>query len=292
MKNKELDIIILGGGPAGAQCALWVHHLGYKTVIIEKDQLGGLQSTSPYKNNWLVTNEEVSGIEIAENIKINIKKNNISVEKNQGDISIVMDNEYIKVKGKKFSYRAKFLVIATGTIPRDGGIKKDNKIIIGPGAQIENIDFSNKSVAILGGGDNAVENYLFIKEKNPKLIQIYARHIRARKNLYSFIEKNSVYIGEYGYKNGKIESQLGSVSYDIIIVLYGWKANYPEEFVKNYDIQITSESFIKVDNFCKTSMDNVYAIGDVTHRNHPSVATAIADGVIAAKDICDRLEKL
>lgn len=75
------------------------------------------------------------------------------------------------VTSQNFRYNTKFLVIATGTTPKDNNTKNNSNIFIGSGSKITETDFSNQSVAILGGGDNAAENYLFIKNKKVKYMQ-------------------------------------------------------------------------------------------------------------------------
>ena len=81
------------------------------------------------------------------------------------------------------SIEAKNIVIATGVIPRTGGLIANDNVLIGPGMHIDNYDFKDKRVAILGGGDNAAENYGFVKKTSPKKINLFAHTLIARRCL-------------------------------------------------------------------------------------------------------------
>lgn len=101
--NRNIDVIIIGGGPAGTKCALWINNLGYKVAIIEKQsKLGGLQSTSPYQNNCIITNQDLLGIEISTIIENNIKNTPIIVEKNSDIRSISQRHQNIYSNQSKF----------------------------------------------------------------------------------------------------------------------------------------------------------------------------------------------
>ena len=161
--------VIIGGGPAGCQCALWLHMLGYDVLIIEKsNQLGGLQCESPYINNWLIGTMNLQGQEIAKNIQRHIEKMKIPVFFNSTVKNIKKITEGFEVEVGNEVITTYNIVIATGVRPCSGPFSVKKNVIIGPGKKISEFPFLNKKVTILGGGDNAAENYSFIKEKNPE----------------------------------------------------------------------------------------------------------------------------
>lgn len=280
---KLYDTLIIGGGPAGAQCALWLKLLGFNPVIVEKSsKLGGLQKQSPYLNNWIVSQKPVSGTKISKIIQNNIIENNISVLFNSTVSSVKRENQFeveIKTKKEIQTISAKNIVIATGSTPVTGGYKRANNILIGPGKAVENYYFFGKKVAILGGGDNAFENYKFIKSKIPESVQIFARTIRARDSFVSDVDKEKIFVGDYNFdqKNFTINNQ----KFDTICIFYGFEPVNP---LKNI-INIEAERFIKVNDYYETNIKNIYAIGECVGKTHPCVTTSMAEGVIVAKRI-------
>lgn len=286
--------VIIGGGPAGCQCALWLKMLGYEVIIVEeKNFLGGLQRKSPYINNWMIGTFNLSGQEIAKNIQNHIEKMEIPVIYSSTIESIKQNKEGFDLKINHKIISALTLVIATGVSPSSGPFKSAKNVMIGPGKQIDEFNFANEKVAIFGGGDNAAENYSFIKKKKTSQCHIYARTIRARHSLWSKVDQSDVFVGEYkaDQENMSVTYKGEKRIYDHFIVLYGWEANIPSAFSEFKDSLLDSHNFIISDGARKTKIPNIFAAGEVTHQSHPCVTTAMADGVIVAKAIQKELEK-
>lgn len=165
--------------------------------------------------------------------------------------------------------------------------------MIGPGKHIEEFIFKEEKVAIFGGGDNAAENYSFIKGKNPHSCHVYARTIKARHSLWSKVDSSDVFSGEYNADQNEMTVTHNGCKrfYDRFVVLYGWEANIPTALSKYKRSLIDSRKFIASDETRKTKIPNLFAAGEVTHQSHPSVATAMADGVIVAKEIQKQFER-
>lgn len=285
--------VIIGGGPAGCQCALWLATLGYQVTLVEqKSTLGGLQAENPYHNHGLLglhqTGKAWSKTLMRDlmhkNIRLLFNKIPKSLTGKAGGFDIALAGETV---------RAAYVVIATGVVPRTGNLKASMQILIGPGQTIHDYPFENKRVAILGGGDNAAENYDFIKKKNAKLCHVYSRTIRARHQLWSLIDEKDCY--RYPYEiNEETHSIMheGNLrQYDVIVVLYGWEANFPHGLDAFKLDLMNSHGFIHANAHCETAVPGIFAIGEVTHRTYPSILTAMADGVIAAERIHHYLEK-
>ncbi len=293
-EEQRFDAVIIGGGPSGSQCGLWLKMLGYNPVILEKSgSLGGLQNQNPYENHWIVCVPGQTGGRIAEAISENIIRHGVA------HITSVENLKTEKDGSKQFvvscdtpfgSYllSSPKIVIASGVGHKAGGFVPSPAVVIGSGFVIQNYDFSDKKVAILGGGDTAAENYFFIKDKAAKEVKIFARTLRARPQLTDKIPPEDIITGAFE-ANQQI-MQVNNEKFDVFCVMFGWQAAIP--LPDKLCPTLTSNGFIDTDNNCRTSDVNIFAIGECTQRTHPCVTTAMADGVIAAKAIQQDLEKL
>jgi thioredoxin reductase len=183
--------------------------------------------------------------------------------------------------------RAPYLVLASGVRPADGGFRASENLLIGPGKQIAHRDFRDQSVAILGGGDNAFENYEFIRARGARSVHIFARSIRARREFLERIPPEDTSVGPY-----EVEAEAMTVAgqrYDVIVVLYGWTPAL--EFMRDHPLARDERGFVVTDrDSTESSIRNVFAIGEVAQRMHPCCVTSMADGVVAAKEIQRRSE--
>lgn len=292
MKTKK-SVVIIGGGPAGCQCALWLKMLGHNPLLIEKThQLGGLQASSPYQNNWLVGLMNTTGRELAALMQSHLQSMNIDIWFNTALNNLQLLSDGFLCQSDQQQIETNYLVIASGVQPKRHHLIPSPTVLIGPGEQIHQFNFKHKRVALLGGGDNAAENYTFIMKQQPKVCHIYARTIRARQHLWSTVDKHSIFNAPFivNQTDMSIESNHHVRHYDVIVVLYGWEANLPKAFLPIKNKLCGDDGFIMTDLHCQTNINRLYAIGEITNRMHPCVVTAMADGVVAAKAIQSQLE--
>jgi len=192
----------------------------------------------------------------------------------------------VDAAGEKRKATAPFLVLATGVRPVSNGYTPSKTIMVGPGQVVASGKYEGKRVAVLGGGDNAFENALFIGERGATEVKLFARNLRARREFIEKVPTSWIVVGDY-----EVDTEAMTVNgekFDIIGVFYGWTANNP--FSEVLPLAINDKGFIISDERCRTNLENVYAIGELAQKVHPCVVTAMAEGVIAAKDIQHRLE--
>lgn len=284
-----MDSVIIGGGPGGASCALWLKMLGFTPCIIEKRAtLGGLQNESPYPNQWIAAVAGKIGQQVAEDIHRNILEHGIDCRFNETVMAVKpVDNGFSVATDQGAVIMGKTLVLASGVRPASGGLKAALNLLIGPGFHVASQSYADKRVAILGGGDSAFENYAFIKERGAALAHIFARSIRARKEFMLRVPAEDVHIGQYD-----VDEERGTVNgipYDQIVVMYGWEPHL--SYVKDMAIARDTHGFVVTDRDCQTSVPGIYAVGEVAQRMHPCCVTSMADGVVAAKAIQRVLEQ-
>ena len=288
------DAVILGGGPAGASCALWLKQLGYSPLVLEKGpRLGGLQAISPYPNLWLAGAGGPSGAAFAASLQQQLEDCGVAVEASAEVAALERGGEGFRVDyrlttgGSLRQTQAPFLVAATGVRPRDGGIASGPGLIFGPGAEIAETDFSGLRVAILGGGDNAFENHGLIAAAGAASVTLFARKLRARAALVKAVAAQDLRVGPYSIDPAELKVE--GEAFDRIVVLYGWQPN--SEVLAGLSPELDGEGFVRTQvDTAETSIPGLYAIGELARRAHPCCATALADGVTAARAIQDRIE--
>lgn len=302
---------IIGGGPAGASCALWLKHLDIPSLLLEKEStLGGLQRSAPapLSNHYLVSSAGMRAQQIAESIHENLSRHGVNFLTQSEVTEVTDDGEWFHIKTSTangtYEVASKNLVLASGVKFKSDKFIASPTVFIGSANDEVRVEknrfFEDKYVAVLGGGDNAMETYEFIAAQNPKQLLVFARNIRASKARLSKVNREHILGEESGYdvfvgrgSNGSHmittrDDPFSRYGFDFLVVNYGFEAIkvLPNEI----DPKRTAKGFIEVDDSCMTSNPRIFAIGESTQRMHPCVATAMADGVVAAKALENKFE--
>lgn len=282
------DVAVIGAGPAGVSCAIWLKQLGFTPVVVEKNSTcGGLQLLNPYSNTWIATTKNATGGDVAQALHENLVQLGISMQMGVEALSASFTVDVTSIKlSNGDELQSRLLVLASGVTPKTGGLASRIGILLGPGHAIANTNFVGAKVAILGGRDNAFENYGFAKNRGAHSVQIFARSIRARVEQLEKVPPDDVTVGTY--RLNAEENSVNGERFDHILVLYGYEVS--RNSLLGLDLAMRTDGFISTDADCKTSHPNVYAIGEVAGRMHPCCVTSMADGVVAAKAIQRRLE--
>lgn len=300
MNTTIYDAIIIGAGPAGASCAVWLSLLGFKPVIVDRAKvIGGLSALNPFQDPWNVTAPNLTGEEVSQQMKRSLESARVPVLLDQAvkDIQRVEDIEsetplFRVFFGEEYALVGRNVVIATGVRhkrpPQMPEGKHYPEILLGPGKHVYMHDFVMKKVAVLGGGDNAFENAVYALDRGVKSVDIYARSIRAQQKWLDIINPRQLHMGEYIFNPE--EMTVNGEHYDTIMVFYGYEPQLAG--FSHLNLKIKETGHIWTDDSTQTSIPGIYAIGEVAHRMHPCVVTSMADGVVAAKAIQHSLEKL
>jgi len=283
------DAVIIGGGPAGASCALWLKMLGFRPCLVERRQsLGGLQNDNPYPNEWIASVMDKTGYEVAQDIHRHLATHGIVCRLGEAVSALDPVPGGFRVttsSGAMVFGRA--AVLASGVRPVKGGLAASDQVLIGPGRNMFNATFEGLEVAILGGGDNAFENYMFVRKRGAAAVHIYARSIRARREFLEKVPACDVRLGPYDVAPER--PAVAERAYDRLVVLYGWEPYLP--YALHLDLARNPRGFVKTDADCQTSIPHLYAVGEIAQRMHPCCVTSMADGVVAAKAIQRTLEQ-
>ncbi len=276
-------VIIIGGGPAGLSCAIWLTRLGVNSLLVEASGLlGGLQTRSPYENLWIPGVQGRTGQEVAASIAQHAVDAGAELRVGRPALAVARDSDGFRVATPDGEVHGEFVVIATGSTPRTGGFTPSATVAIGPGEPMEALDVSGRAVAILGGGDNAFDQARFVRDRGGR-VTVFSRGLpRAQKLLQDLVPDIAVVVGAYDARQS--DMTVNGQGFDGFGIQYGFEAVVPP------GLDLTRrDGYVEVDRFGETSQANVFACGEVTDFWHPCVTTSAAHGVQVAKQISKRL---
>lgn len=279
----QSQVIIIGGGPAGLSCAIWLKKLGVEAVLFEASGIaGGLQTRSPYENLWIPGVQGKTGQQVAAAIAQHAADVGARVHVKTPVQNVAAEDGAFRVTTTDGDWIAPFVVVATGSTPRSGGFTPADNVAIGPGVPMEALDVKGRKVAILGGGDNAFDQAKFVRDRGGQVTLFSRKAPRAQKLLQDLVPDIRVVVGPY--RAAQARMTVNGEAFDCFGVQYGFEAVVPE------GLKLRRQGgYIHVDRFGETSVKGVFACGEVTNFWHPCVTTSAAHGVQVAKQVSKRL---
>lgn len=305
MKQLDFDTIILGGGPAGLSAGIYSARGAVSTAIVDKNMFGGQPSNYLELENYPGF-PIVGGYDLMEKIEEHADKFGIQKFPMQEIEKIDLISK--KIYTKEYEFSAKTIIIATGAQPMKLGVKGE-KEFVGRGvsycAVCDGAFYKNKVVAVIGGGNSAIEEAMYLTKFASKVFVVHRRNeLRADK-----------IIQERAFKNEKIEFVWNNVVKEIngentvnSVVLEDVKTGkqtdltvdgvFPyigivpntEDF--NGQLMQDKKGFIITDETMATSINGVFAVGDVRNTPLRQVVTAVSDGAVGAVYAVKYLETL
>lgn len=294
---EQFDIIIIGGGPAGLTAALYASRALLSVVVLERYMTGGQMTLTDLIENYSGFPEGIQGLKLSE-LMHQQAKNFGAQFRNAEVLGIRLEGNWKILETNEGELRAKAVIIATGADPKTLGIPGEENFR-GRGvsycATCDGAFFQGVPVAVVGGGDTAVEEAIFLTKYASTVTIIHRRDaLRAEK-----------IIQERAFKNPKINFLWDSVAIEVlgnqqatglkvrdlksqketelaaegIFIFVGHKPN--TEFLKGL-VATDHAGFIQTDQFMKTNVPGIFAAGDVRQTPLRQIATAVGDGAIAA----------
>ena len=291
------DTVIIGGGPAGYTAALYASRAGLDTLVIEKMSAGGQMALTGEIDNYPGFPEGVDGFTLGANMQAAAERFGAKTEYAEV-LSLELAEKVKKIITSSKTVLAKTVIIATGAEPRELGIKSE-KELVGKGvhycAHCDGRFYKGKTVALVGGGNSAVSDALYLSRLAKKVYLVHRRDtLRATKIYLDPLKKSE-----------NIEFLFDSALIDIIAQprvtqakikdLKNGKENYidcdgifisigrtPTTAFLNGAVPLDPQGYIIADESTRTSVDGVFAAGDVRTKTLRQIVTAVSDGAIAA----------
>ena len=290
------DMIIIGGGPAGYSAALYAARAGLDTLVIEKMSVGGQMALTDVIDNYPGFDAGVDGFTLGMQMQAGAERFGAKTEYDE-IVSVELVPQIKRIVGAAGEYFARTVVIATGANPRELGIPGEEKLI-GKGlhycAHCDGRFYKNKTVAVVGGGNSAVSDALYLSHLAKKVYLIHRRDsLRATKIYHEPLMKadNVEFVWDSAVSDYIVDGRIVGANirnlksgeerelrFDGLFVSIGRKPA-TELFG---ELALDGTGYIIADETTKTAIPGVFAAGDVRTKALRQVVTAASDGAVAA----------
>ena len=297
MITKQYDVIIIGGGPAGLSAGIYASRSRLRTLLIEKGMFGGLIANAELVENYPGFPEGISGFDIGERMSQQASRFGLeTLSAEVTGVDLLKDIKVINTTEGDFSARA--IIIASGAERKRLEVPGED-IFVNRGvsycATCDGALFRDRIVAVVGGGDSAVEEAMFLTRFASKVIIVHRRNqLRASKMAQeralsnekiemlwdTVVEeiKGNNKVSELVVRNVKT-GEKSRITVDGVFVYVGQIPN--TGFLKG-QLPLDKEGYIVTDDRMGTQIKGVYAVGDIRKNSSRQVITAAGDGATAA----------
>lgn len=287
------DVVIVGGGPAGLAAGIYAARARLKTVILERLLPGGQVAVTDFIENYPGYPEGVSGPALVAKMQEQAEKFGCEI-KSEEVVTIDVKEKKVTTHANNYSWKA--LIIATGADPRNLKVPGEDKLT-GRGisfcATCDGALFSGRRVAVVGGGDSAVKEAMFLTKFASEVFIIHRRReLRAEKIIQEKVFENpniefiwdsvvTEIVGENRVQGVKLKNvrtgEESDLATDGVFIYIGRVPN-----TSFFEGEKDEKGYIITDENMCTSVKGVFAAGDCRKKEHRQVATAVGDGAAAA----------
>lgn len=291
------DTIIIGGGPAGLSAGLYASRSKMKTLLIERGKFGGQTATTDELENYPGSAPDSTGPQLVERMRKQAEEFGTEFLKDEV-LDVELEGKIKKIICKKGTYEAKSIIIATGAYPRLSGFKNETELR-GKGvsycATCDADFFTELDVAVIGGGDSAIDEAIYLTKFADSVTIIHRREgFRAAKTSLEKAQKNPKikFILDTVVEEAKGDeileglvlrnvktNEVTDLTVDGCFVFVGY---LPISELFKGKIKLNDRGDIITDEDMRCDIEGVFAAGDIREKTLRQVVTATADGAIAA----------
>lgn len=299
VEEKVFDIIVVGGGPAGYTAAQYAARAEKKVLVLERMLSGGQIATSEMLANYPGFPEGIGGMEFGQLLEKQARGFGARVSMEAVESVTLQEDRLFAVKTKKNVYTAGAVIVASGASPRNMGVPGEDEFR-GRGvsycATCDGAFFRDKDVVVVGGGDAALEEAVYLTR--------YARKVAVVHRRDEF--RGVKYLQEKAFKNEKITFYLshtvqeikGDKKVEMVVLMdlakeeekvvktdgiFFYVGNDPNTaFLQGLPLKMNAGGFIEASENMETDVSGFFVAGDVRVKPLRQVATAVSDGAVAA----------
>ena len=291
------DIIIIGAGPAGLTSSIYARRANKKVLVLESKSYGGQIINTLDIENY-PAEEHISGFDFATKLYNQAKMQGAEIVFEKV-IEIKNGRKIKKVVTSKNIYKAKAIILATGSLNRKLGLENEDDLI-GKGisycATCDGAFYKEKRVAVIGGGNTALEDALYLTDIASEVYLIHRRDafrgedrtldlLKEKKNINFIYNSNVTKLNA----NNKLESievtdnngKVTTISVDGLFVAIG---RIPENEIFKELIKLDDAGYVIAKENCNTNKAGIFVAGDVRRKEVRQLVTATGDGAIAAEE--------
>ena len=295
---ERYDVVIIGGGPAGLTAGLYTSRAKLSTLLVERMIMGGQVMTTTKVENYPGFPGGIDGPDLMVRFQEHCQEFGLKIE--YGEVESLFaqgDDKVLMIDGKEV--RSRVVIVATGAEPRKLGVPGEQEFT-GRGvsycATCDGAFFRDATIAIVGGGDTAAEEALFLTRFARKVFLIHRRkELRATKILQDRVLASEKIEPLWNTEVVRVEGDAGGMKrvevrdtgggerrpLDIEGLFVAIGVTPKAHFLADV-LTLDPEGYIQTDAECRTSMAGVFAAGDVRKKILKQIATAVGDGAVAA----------
>lgn len=291
--GEFFDIIIVGGGPAGLTAAIYARRAGKSVLLLEKESFGGQIASSPCVENF-PGHMAISGTELAD--LLYSQAENLGARIELEEVVSIEDGEHKTVVTDYGSYTCKALVLATGMKHRTLGLPGEDVLGgISYCAVCDGAFHEGRDVAVVGGGNTALQDALFLADICKSVTVIHRRDtfrgdpilvekLKAKNNVTFLMEcEISALHGEGSLAEMSVRNVKTGETKEIAVTgLFEAVGQLPEKELTAPLVKLDESGFIAAGESCLTNVSGVFAAGDCRAKEVRQLTTACADGAVAA----------
>lgn len=307
MSDAMYDVVIIGGGPAGLTAGIYTARDMFKTLILEKNNCGGLPSGTDFIENYPGFPDGIKGPELMEKFKKQAERFSVEIKEFEEVKNIKSEEDIIKVKTDNAEYSAKAVIVASGSVPKKLGVPGEEKFT-GRGvsycAICDGPLYKGKDVAIIGCGNSGlqeggpllehVKSITFI-EFLPSMPAEKILQDRLRKNdkakfllNHQLMSINGDKVVESVTAKDRKTNEEKDIPVSGVFMYVGFSPN--SGFLEGV-VDLDKVKYVVTDEKMQTSIKGIYAVGDIRSKNIRQVSTATGDGTVAAIAVRDYIKE-
>ena len=303
--SKMYDVIVIGAGPAGLSAALYAGRARLKTLVVEKKKEGGQIALTSEVENYPGCVEGESGPTLIDRMYNQAK--HFGAEFVYDEIeSVDLQGSIKQLNGKKDVYKSKAVIVATGASSRPIGCPGE-KEFIGKGvsycATCDGMFFRGRDVAVVGGGNTALEDAMFLSNYCNKVYIIHRRDkLRGEEKIAKAIsEKDNIemvwnsnvvkLIGDDKVEGITVKNSVDGSEKDIQVSgLFIAVGQEPDNYDFEEVVELDDKGYVIAGEDCKTESKGIFTAGDCRTKNVRQLTTAASDGAVAAIGACEYID--